>query len=299
MKKTSIALFSAVLVVCAAVSFAQPPGITPDMINTTLPLEGAPLAVAGPYNVTSEPAFGAPGHVVFRPADLAPFPTKDKLPVLVWGNGGCSINSTRYSGFFTTIASHGFLVLSTVPVPGAARRQQNADDMRAEIDWAAAENARDGSPLKGKIAVDQVSVMGQSCGGFLSVALGTDPRVRTIGVFNSGVQKATPGRAAEAARTRADHQRRRTRFHDADVARDVSDDRPRARVLRRTPRRRPHGDRRSSGRRRICQRRVELADVDLQERQEGRRHVRRQELRPLHERQLGRAGERDQRVNWP
>jgi hypothetical protein len=32
--------------------------------------------------------------------------------------------------------------------------------------------------------------MGQSCGGFLSIALGADPRVKTIGVFNSGVQKA-------------------------------------------------------------------------------------------------------------
>jgi hypothetical protein len=26
------------------------------MINTTLPLEGAPLAIAGPYKVNSEPA---------------------------------------------------------------------------------------------------------------------------------------------------------------------------------------------------------------------------------------------------
>src|SRR5436190_7732404 len=133
MNKTSIMSASTALLVLASISFAQPPGITPEMINTTLPLEGAPLAVAGPYTVTSEPAFGAPGHVVFRPADLAPFPKKDHLPVLVWGNGGCSINSARYSGFFTTIASHGFLVMSTVPVQGAVRRQQNADDMRAEI----------------------------------------------------------------------------------------------------------------------------------------------------------------------
>jgi hypothetical protein len=196
MNKTSFASAAAGLLVLARVSFAQPPGITPEMINTTLPLEGAPLAVAGPYKVTSEPASGSPGHVVFRPADLSPFPQKDKLPVMVWGNGGCSINSGRYSGFFTTIASHGFLVMSTVPEQGAARRQQNADDMRAELDWAARENARDGSPLKGKIALDQVAVMGQSCGGFLSVALGVDPRVKTIGVFNSGVQKAAPGAAA-------------------------------------------------------------------------------------------------------
>jgi hypothetical protein len=63
----------------------------------------------------------------------------------------------------------------------------------AAIDWAGKENERIGSPLKGKIALDKVAVMGQSCGGFLSITLGADPRVKTIGVFNSGVQKAAPG----------------------------------------------------------------------------------------------------------
>jgi hypothetical protein len=109
---------------------------------------------------------------------------------MVWGNGGCAIDTKRYSGFLGTIASHGFLVLGTVPQEGAARRQANADDLRAAIDWAGKENTRSGSPLEGKIALDKVAVMGQSCGGFLSIALGADPRVKTIGVFNSGVQKA-------------------------------------------------------------------------------------------------------------
>src|SRR5581483_5345530 len=72
-------------------------------------------------------------------------------------------------------------------------RQATADDLRSAIDWADKENKRDGSPLKGKIATDKVAVMGQSCGGFLSIALGADPRVKTIGVFNSGVQNAAPG----------------------------------------------------------------------------------------------------------
>jgi hypothetical protein len=46
--------------------------------------------------------------------------------------------------------------------------------------------------------------MGQSCGGFLSIALGADPRVITIGVFNSGVQKAAPGGPASAFPTADD-----------------------------------------------------------------------------------------------
>jgi hypothetical protein len=198
MHKTIVAA-AAALLTFASVCLAQPPGITREMIERALPLEGAPLAEPGPYKVTSEGAFGSSGHIAFRPATLDAFPKKDTLPMMVWGNGGCAIDTKRYSGFLTTIASHGFLVLGTVPVEGAPRRQATAEDLRAAIDWAAKENARSDSPLKGKIALDKVAVMGQSCGGFLSIVLGADPRVKTIGVFNSGVQKpsadgkATPG----------------------------------------------------------------------------------------------------------
>ena len=122
MNKTIVAA-ALVLLVSTGVCFAQPPGITPEMIQRALPLEGAPLAVPGPYKVTSEGAFGSPGHIVFRPTTLDAFPKKDTLPVMVWGNGGCAIDSKRYSGFLTTIASHGFVVLGTVAQEGAARRQ--------------------------------------------------------------------------------------------------------------------------------------------------------------------------------
>ena len=172
----------------AGASYAQPPGITREMIATALPVEGAPLAVPGPYKVMSEPAFGSPGHVVFRPADLSAFPAKDTLPVMAWGNGGCAINSTRYGGFLSTIASHGFVVLATAAEPGTPQgTRATADNLRKAIAWAETENKRAGSPLNGKIAIDRVAVMGQSCGGFLSIELGADPRVDTIGVFNSSL----------------------------------------------------------------------------------------------------------------
>src|SRR5579863_10379489 len=153
----TIAAAAAALLTLTGVCLAQPPGITREMIERSLPLEGAPLAEPGPYKVTSEGAFGSSGHLVFRPADPDAFPKKDTLPVMVWGNGGCAIDSKRYSGFLTTIASHGFVVLGTVPEEGAARRQSTADDLRGAIDWAEKENARADSPLKGKIALDKVA----------------------------------------------------------------------------------------------------------------------------------------------
>ena len=193
-----IVFAAAVFLTGIGVCLAQPPGITREMISRALPLEGAPKAEPGPYQLTSEPAFGAPGLQVYRPAALDAFPAKDTLPVMVWGNGGCGIDSKTFSGFLSTIVSHGVLVVSTVPVEGAARRQETADDMRAAIDWAEKENARAGSPLSGKIAIDKIAAMGTSCGGFLSLTLGADPRVKSIGVFNSGVQTPPAGQAQEA-----------------------------------------------------------------------------------------------------
>jgi hypothetical protein len=198
MRTTSAVSTSIALLFITSIANAQPPGITMEMINRQLPLEGAPLAVPGPYEVVSETAFGSAGHLVFRPEDLSSFPNADSLPVMAWGNGGCAINTARYGGFLSTIASHGFIVIGTQPIEGEENRRATADDLLAGIDWAEAENERVGSPLRGKIATDRVAVMGQSCGGFLSVALGLDPRVGTIGVFNSGVQPANPDAPAGA-----------------------------------------------------------------------------------------------------
>lgn len=195
--RSTVVTTAASLLITAGIVSAQPAGITPEMISRSLPLEGAPLAVPGPYKVASETA---PGLVIHRPETLDAFPKKDSLPVMVWGNGGCAIDSTRYAGFMSTVASHGFLVIGTMPTApqqkGAPRQQATADSLRAGIEWATQENARADSPLKGKIALDKLAVMGTSCGGFLSLTLGADPRVKTIGVFNSGVQEPAPNAAA-------------------------------------------------------------------------------------------------------
>ena len=199
-------ILAATAVLTAGACLAQPPGITREMIQRSLPLEGAPLAEPGPYKVTTEGAFDSPGLLVFRPEMLDAFPKKDSLPVMVWGNGGCGINSKNFAGILTTIASHGFVVIGTVAQEGAPQRQENADDMRSAIDWASKENARTGSPLKGKIATDKVAAMGTSCGGFLTIALGADPRVKTIGVLNSGVQQPPAGQAQGKAQGKASPQ---------------------------------------------------------------------------------------------
>jgi dienelactone hydrolase len=197
--KASLALTAITFLALGGTCRAQLAGVTPEMIASALPEEGAPKALPGPYPVTAEPAFGAAGLRTFRPASLDRFPSRDTMPVVVWGNGGCAVDSPRYAGFLSTIASHGFLVITTAGAPqaGAARRQASAEDLKAAIDWADKENTRAGSPLKGKIQTKRIAVMGQSCGGALAITLGADPRVSTIGVFNSGVQARDPDPLAQ------------------------------------------------------------------------------------------------------
>jgi dienelactone hydrolase len=205
------------LAFAAAAAAQLPQGITTADVNRELPREGAPLGVAGPYKVVAEPA--GPKNQLFRPVDLTAFPHKDKLPIMLWGNGGCAANAGRFAGFLEDIASHGFLVITTAgpaapapapaPTPSVAAAagapsgapagppvRATADDLKAGLDWAFAENKRAGSPLAGKIDTKHVAAMGVSCGGVMALSLAGDPRVKSVGVYNSGVREAQPGAQA-------------------------------------------------------------------------------------------------------
>ena len=73
MRKTIVVAAAAFLAGTGA-CLAQPAGVTREMISRALPLEGAPKAEPGPYQVASESAFGSTGFHVYRPAALDAFP---------------------------------------------------------------------------------------------------------------------------------------------------------------------------------------------------------------------------------
>jgi hypothetical protein len=173
----------------------------------------------GPYPATLGTDPGLPGHVIYRPADLAPF-DGGKLPVVIWGNGACADDGTAHRFHLAEIASYGYLVVAAGhwrsgpgatdgPLPpraptdgGLPPPATTAEDVLAGLDWALAENARAGSELQGRIATDKVAVAGHSCGGLQAIELADDPRIDTVmvhnsGIFNSGVSSIPTVRATK------------------------------------------------------------------------------------------------------
>src|SRR5688500_17911113 len=186
----------------------------------TANLRGAPPT--GPHAVVIEHDQALATHTIYRPAALASM----KHPVLVWGEGGCAKDGLQFPEFLNEIASHGVVVIADgppvartapgggpaagaraggaappaaggAPAPGAGARAGGAgrggapmtdgSALIAAIDWIAREANDPASRFYQKVEAGRVAAMGMSCGGLMSYGASADPRVATVGIWNSGL----------------------------------------------------------------------------------------------------------------
>lgn len=68
---------------------------------------GSP-AGTGKWPAVAEAREDLRAHTIYRPAQMPDAP----LPVLIWGNGGCSDNGLSHSAFLREVASHGYYVIA-------------------------------------------------------------------------------------------------------------------------------------------------------------------------------------------
>ncbi|MFY1615659.1 cellulose binding domain-containing protein [Micromonospora sp. WMMD736] len=141
----------------------------------------AAIGGSGPYPADYETSSSLANHTIFRPQTLP----SERLPIFVWGNGGCSANGLSQGNFLREIASHGFLAIANGAPNGSG--STNSQMLTQSIDWAIAENSRQGSKYYNKIDTTKVAVAGFSCGGLEAYAVSNDPRVTTTGIFSSGL----------------------------------------------------------------------------------------------------------------
>lgn len=232
------AVLAAALALCGPVQAQAPASAASAPMAVSLPHD-TPQG-RGPFPAILEMDPGLPTHTLYRPKDMAALAGRP-LPLVVWANGACINVGNRFRHFLSEIASHGFLVLAIGPIgplaaeSGASGSQHRgppaagspaaevaagrasapqldgkplipsdtlARQMVDAIDWALTENARAGSRWHGRIADRRIAVMGQSCGGLQALDAARDPRVSTLGVWNSGLfadDRRTWGIAASQA----------------------------------------------------------------------------------------------------
>ena len=69
----------------------------------------------GPYKAVALGEETLPKFTIYRPRHLDNFGPGQKLPVLLWGNGGCADSSAMHKLFLNEIASHGFIIFAVGP----------------------------------------------------------------------------------------------------------------------------------------------------------------------------------------
>lgn len=181
----------------------MPPPPTPEMLvemaKRQIELDAIPdTPGTGPYPSIKEVRRDLPNHTVYRPANLAAI-EPGSLGVIGWGNGGCYTDGASARLHLAELASHGYIVVAPGPIltgPGQPPRTpeelgvisfSSTDDIMAGIEWALAENSKEGGSFQGLIDPKKVAVAGHSCGGVQAIHLGRDPRVAAVIVHNSGM----------------------------------------------------------------------------------------------------------------
>jgi hypothetical protein len=108
------------------------------------------LPGTGPYPAAWFTDDSLKAHTIYAPKS----PPKDiKLPVLIWGNGGCGSSGLGFQNILREIASHGFIAIANgAPTGGFGQSKMTA--MTESLDWvmAGAANGKFGNVDSSKIA---------------------------------------------------------------------------------------------------------------------------------------------------
>ncbi|KAF2823050.1 hypothetical protein CC86DRAFT_448108 [Ophiobolus disseminans] len=125
---------------------------------------------------TTDPTL--PNQTIYLPTTI---PSTLKLPVIVYGVGGCSDSGTNTAFFHNELASHGFMVI--VNNGPTSRAQTNASSLTAAADFVFKVA---GTGKYANVDKTRMAVSGWSCGGLQAYTAGVDARFSTIGIFSSG-----------------------------------------------------------------------------------------------------------------
>ena len=155
-----------------------------------------------------------PDFVVYRPVNLDAAMTvgrprmfatgpvkKEKLPVLVWCNGGCMDTSIGYENMLADVASYGYVVVAIGEMQMLAQHEKDqhtpSSMVQRALDWVCQQAAAPSSPYYNKIDTEKIAAAGHSCGGAQVLANCGDKRLKTYLILNAGMGKMTMADASK------------------------------------------------------------------------------------------------------
>jgi hypothetical protein len=125
-------------------------------------------------------------YTVYSPTELAPGGAKN--PIVGWMSGGGTMPALY--PLLPHLATHGFVVVASNTAPALGDEVHLGKEIIAGIDWAIAENARDGSTLFGKLDSSKIASIGYSMGSLATFTIASDPRLTTTVHISGGNMEA-------------------------------------------------------------------------------------------------------------
>ena len=143
------------------------------------------FVVYRPMNIDAAMTVGRPG--MFATGQ----PKKEKLPVLIFCNGGCMDTSIGYENMLTDVASYGYVVVAIGELQMLAQHEKDqhtpSSMVKLALDWI----CDPASPYYNYIDTEKIAAAGHSCGGAQVLANAADPRLKTYLILNAGMGKMT------------------------------------------------------------------------------------------------------------
>ncbi len=113
--------------------------------------------------VVSDTSSTLKDFTIYRPADLG---LQDSpSPVIVWGNGGCSLNHSRWLPIIRRLTSEGYVVIATGEALGRARQSSPAEtsrrytdkDLERAVDWVEEANGAKDTVYFGQLDLTRIA----------------------------------------------------------------------------------------------------------------------------------------------
>ena len=153
------------------------------------------FVVYRPMNMDAAMTVGRPGMFATGAAK------KEKLPVLVFCNGGCMDTSIGYENMLSDIASYGYVVVAIGQLQMMAQHNKDrhtpSSMVAKALDWISQQATDPTSPYYDKIDVDRIAGAGHSCGGAQILANAADSRLKTYLILNAGMGNMTMADASK------------------------------------------------------------------------------------------------------